>query len=127
VLPYLAPDARLFSLQWRLLRAARAFLDPMVNLGRMTSAEAKAFLMREVAVSEPFAQQEADRYAFDAPGQAVSYFYGYSKLRELRLKAELALGERFDLQRFNDLVLAQGLLPPQLLERAVLDELARAR
>jgi hypothetical protein len=127
VLSYLAPDARLFSLQWRLLRAARAFLDPMVNLGRMTSAEAKAFLMREVAVSEPFAQQEADRYAFDAPGQAVSYFYGYSKLRELRLKAELALGERFDLQRFNDLVLAQGLLPPQLLERAVLDELARAR
>lgn len=127
VLPYLPPEARLFSLQWRLVRAARAFLDPMVNLGRMTPAEAKAFLMREVAVSEPFAQQEADRYAYDDPGQAVSYFYGYSRLRELRLKAELALGERFELQCFNDLVLAQGMLPPHVLERAVLEALAQPR
>ena len=125
MLPHFPPEGQLFSLQLRLLRAARAFLDPMVNLGRMTPADAKAFLVREAAFSEPFAQQEADRYAFEAPGQAISYLYGYTRLRELRLKAELALGARFDPHRFHDLVIAQGLLPPKLLERAVMDEIAR--
>jgi uncharacterized protein (DUF885 family) len=99
----------------------------MVNLGRMTPAEAKQFLMREVTLSEPMAQQEADRYAFDAPGQAGSYLYGYSRMRELRLKAELALGAGFDQRAFHDTVIAQGLLPPRLLERAVMAELAPER
>jgi uncharacterized protein (DUF885 family) len=93
MLPYFPPEGRLFGLQLRLMRAAREFLDPMVNLGRMTPEAAKEFLMREVTLSEPLAQQEADRYAFWAPGQAVSYLYGYTRLRELRLKAEIALGE----------------------------------
>jgi hypothetical protein len=127
MIPYFPLEGQLFSLQLRLLRAARAFLDPMVNLGRMTPDEAKAFLMREVALSEPFAQQEADRYAFRMPGQAVSYFYGYTRLRELRLKAELALGPRFEQRKFHDLVIAQGLLPPKLLERAVMQEIEGMR
>ncbi len=127
MIPYFPLEGQLFSLQLRLLRAARAFLDPMVNLGRMTPDEAKAFLMREVALSEPFAQQEADRYAFRMPGQAVSYFYGYTRLRELRLKAELALGPRFEQRKFHDLVIAQGLLPPKLLEQAVMQEIERKR
>ncbi len=125
MLPYFPADGQLFALQLRLLRAARAFLDPMVNLGTMTPAGAKEFLMREVVLSEPMAQQEADRYAFVWPGQAVSYLYGYARLRELRLKAEVALGPRFDQRQFHDLVIAQGLLPPGLLERAVLEELTR--
>ena len=123
--PYFPQEGQLFSLQLRLLRAARAFLDPMVNLGRMTPAAAKEFIIREVAFSEPFAQQEADRYAFGAPGQAVSYLYGYTRLRELRLKAELALGRKFDAHKFHDAIMAQGLLPPALLERAILEDLTR--
>src|SRR6267378_3097758 len=119
MIPYFPADGQLFALQLRLLRAARAFLDPMVNLGTMTPAGAKEFLMSEVVLSEPMAQQEADRYAFVGPGQAISYLYGYARLRELRLKAELALGPRFDQRQFHDLVIAQGLLPPGLLERAV--------
>jgi len=125
MLPYFPAEGQLFSLQLRLQRAARAFLDPMINLGRMTPEAAKEYLMREVTLSEPFAQQEVDRYAFDSPGQAVSYLYGYSRLRELRLKAEIALGEKFNQQEFHDLVIAQGLLPPGLLERTVLEELTR--
>jgi uncharacterized protein (DUF885 family) len=125
MLPYFPPEGRLFGLQLRMMRAAREFLDPMVNLGRMTPEAAKEFLMHEVTLSEPLAQQEADRYAFWAPGQAVSYLYGYSRLRELRLKAEIALGEKFEQREFHDLVIAQGLLPPRQLERAVLAELTR--
>ena len=127
MLPYFPPDGQLFGLQLRLLRAARAFLDPLVNLGRMSPAEAKAFLMREVGASEPMAQQEADRYAFLWPGQAVAYLYGYTRMQQLRMKAELAAGAAFDQRSFHDLVLAQGLLPPDLLERAVMAELAPAR
>jgi uncharacterized protein (DUF885 family) len=125
MLPYFPPEGRFFGLQLRLMRAAREFLDPLVNLGRMTPQAATEFLMREVTLSEPLAQQEADRYAFWGPGQAVSYLYGYSRLRELRVKAEILLGASFKAQEFHDLVIAQGLLPPKLLERAVLAELAR--
>jgi uncharacterized protein (DUF885 family) len=125
MLPFFPLEGQLFGLQLRMQRAARAFLDPMINLGRMTPEAAKEYLMREVTLSEPFAQQEVDRYAFDSPGQAVSYLYGYSRLRELRLKAEIALGERFNQREFHDLIIAQGLLPPALLERAVLEELTR--
>ena len=81
--------------------------------------------MREVVLSEAMAQQEADRYAFRWPAQAISYLYGYSRLRELRMKAEIALREKFDPREFHDLIIAQGLLPPRLLERSVLAELAR--
>ena len=125
MLPYYPAEGQLFALQLRLMRAARAFLDPMVNLGRMTPQAAKDYLMREVTLSEAMAQQEADRYAFRAPGQAVSYLYGYSRLRELRMKAEIALGLHFEPQEFHDLIIAQGLLPPRLLESAVMAELSR--
>lgn len=125
MLPYFPPEGRLFGLQLRLMRAAREFLDPMVNLGEMTPEAAQEFLMREVTLSEPMSKQEADRYAFWSPGQAVSYLYGYTRLRELRMKAEILLGEKFDQREFHDLIIAQGLLPPKLLETAVLGELAR--
>ena len=122
ILPYMPPEAQLISLQSRMLRYARAFLDPMVNLGRMTPAEAKRFLMNEVVFSEPASQQEIDRYAFNDPGQATAYYYGYLQLRTLRTQAEIALGPKFSLKAFNDFVLAQGLLPPRQLKRALLDD-----
>ena len=104
------------------LAACIAFLG--MNELWLESDEAKAFLMREVTLSEPMAQQEADRYAFRWPGQAISYLYGYSRLRELRMKAEIALRDKFDPREFHDLIIAQGLVPPRLLERSVLTELA---
>ena len=72
--------------------------------------------------SEAMAQQEVDRYTFRAPGQATSYFCGYTRLMELRTEAERALGPTFDRQKYHDFILAQGLLPPALLKKAVLEE-----
>ena len=125
--PYLPLEAQLFTLQFRLHRAARAFLDPMVNLGQLTPGQVKDFLMKEVVLSEAMAQQEVDRYTFRAPGQATSYFYGYQRLMETRAKAELALRDKFDRKAFNDFVLSQGLLPPVLLEKAVMDDFVASR
>lgn len=119
--PLLPLDGQLIALQHRMMRAARAFLDPMVNLGQLTPEQVKQFLMREVVLSEGLAQQEVDRYTFRAPGQATSYFVGYQALMTVRQRAQLALGEGFDRQAFNDFVLAQGLLPPELLSKAVLE------
>jgi hypothetical protein len=118
---YLPLNAQLGTLQLRLAREARAFLDPMVNLGLMEPAQAQAFLVKEVALSEPMAKQEVDRYTFRAPGQATSYYYGYQRQLALRGKVELLLGERFDLLSYHDFILSQGLLPPELLERAALE------
>nr|WP_275900297.1 DUF885 family protein [Pyxidicoccus trucidator] len=59
------------------------------------------------------------------PGQATSYFYGFTRLNELRAEVEQAMGKRFDAQRFHDFVLAQGLLPPDLLRQAVFADFVR--
>jgi uncharacterized protein (DUF885 family) len=120
--PYEPVDGQLIALRDRLLRAARAFLDPMVNMGLITPDDAKAFLMREIAASPAFAKEEADRFAFRAPGQATSYYYGYHNLMTMRGEAEVALGPKFDRQKFNDFILAQGLLPPTILRQAIEQE-----
>jgi hypothetical protein len=120
-------DGQLFALQARMQRAARAFLDPSVNLGRITPEQVKSFLMTEVGLSEGMATQEMQRYTFRAPGQATSYFYGYQRLMETRQAAQLALRDKFDRMAFNDFVLAQGLVPPKLLRKAVMDEFIPAQ
>jgi uncharacterized protein (DUF885 family) len=125
--PYEPLDGQLFALQARAMRAARAFLDPMVNLGEITPDGVKTFLMRDVGLSEGMATQEMQRYIFRAPGQATSYFYGYQRLMETRQAAEVALRGRFDRQKFNDFVLAQGLVPPKLLRKAVMEEFVPAQ
>jgi uncharacterized protein (DUF885 family) len=125
--PYEPLDGQLFALQARAMRAARAFLDPMVNLGEITPDGVKTFLMRDVGLSEGMATQEMQRYTFRAPGQATSYFYGYQRLMETRQAAEVALRGKFDRQKFNDFVLAQGLVPPKLLRKAVMEEFVPAQ
>jgi uncharacterized protein (DUF885 family) len=124
---YFPPEGQLGVLQLRLLRAARAFLDPMLNLGMIEPEAAQRLLMREVGLSEPMAKQEVDRYTFNAPGQATAYFYGYQKLEATRARAEIALGERFDVLSFHDFILNQGLLPLSLLDKAVMDEYVPSR
>ncbi|MDQ6666065.1 MAG: DUF885 domain-containing protein [Acidobacteriota bacterium] len=122
MLPYMPDEGKLISLQLRLLRAARAFLDPELQQGKVTPAQALHLLQKDVVCSEAFATEEVDRYTFRAPGQAVSYFDGYTRLREIRSDAEKALGEKFNAQRFHDFILSQGLLPAALLRKAVMQD-----
>jgi hypothetical protein len=124
---YLPPEGQLGALQMRMMREARAFLDPMLNLGMIEPDAAKRFLMEEVMLSEPMAKQEVDRYTFQAPGQATAYFYGYSRLNAMRTRLELALAGKFDEHRYHDFIVAQGPLPFDLLEQSVNEEFLRAR
>ena len=122
--PYMPAEGQLICLQHRLLRAARAFLDPELQAGKITPAEAKKLLMDEGVFSDAMATQEVDRYTLRAPGQATSYFYGYTRLLELRKDTEKKLGDRFSAQQFHDFILTQGLLPPALLRDAVMEHFA---
>lgn len=122
MLPYLPVEGRLMARQFQLLRAARAFLDPELQSGLIGTNEAKRVLVEDVVISEAFASEEIDRYTFFLPGQAVSYFYGFTRLVKLRERIEREGTERFTLRRFHDFILAQGLVPPDLLEEAVATE-----
>ena len=117
--PYMPPEGQLISLQFRLLRAMRAFLDPELQAGKIQPADAMKTLTTEGVFSVPFANQEVERYTFRAPGQANSYFYGYTKLLDLRRTTESTLGTKFDGLQFHDFILSQGLLPSDLMRKAV--------
>jgi hypothetical protein len=125
--PYEPLDGQLIALQHRLMRSARAFLDPMVNLGLITRERGLEILTQDVCISEGMANQELDRYTFRAPGQACAYFYGYTRLMELRTATEITLGKKFDRQAFNDFVIGEGLLPPELLAQAVREKFIPAQ
>ena len=121
-LPYMPDDAKLVSLDYRLLRATRAFLDPELQQGKITPEQAMQVLEKDVVCSPALATEEVERYTFRSPGQAPSYFDGYTRLLEIRQSAEKALGAKFNVQRFHDFILSQGLLPPNLLRKAVMEK-----
>jgi uncharacterized protein (DUF885 family) len=125
--PYMPLEGQLISLDYRLLRAARAFLDPELQSGKMQPADAFRVLEQDVVQSHAFAQQEVERYTYRAPGQANSYFYGYTKLIALRKDVEAALGAKFNQKKFHDFILAQGLLPPDLMRQAVMEDFVKAQ
>ena len=120
--PYEPVDGQLLTLQLRLLRDARAFLDSELQAGKVTPEQADKVLENDVVLSHAFATEEVERFTFRSPGQANSYFYGYTKLLQLRKDTEAALGPKFDQKKFHDFLLAQGLLPPDLMRKAVMEE-----
>ena len=120
--PHMPLEGQLVSLDYRLMRAARAFLDPELQSGKIQPEEAFRVLEQDVVQSHAFAQEEVERYTYRAPGQANSYFYGYTKLIALRKETEATLGPKFNQKKFHDFILAQGLLPPDLMRKAVLED-----
>ena len=127
VRPYMPLEGQLVSLDYRLLRAARAFLDPELQSGKIQPQDAYRVLEQDVVQSHAFAQEEVERYTYRAPGQANSYFYGYTKLIALRKDVEAALGPKFDQKKYHDFLLAQGLLPPDLMRKAVMENFVKTQ
>jgi uncharacterized protein (DUF885 family) len=120
--PYEPADGQLMTLQLRLLRDARAFLDPELQSGKVTPEDAYKVLENDVVLSHAFAREEVERFTYRSPGQANSYFYGYTKLLQLRKDTEAALGPKFNARKFHNFLLAQGLLPPDLMRKAVMED-----
>jgi uncharacterized protein (DUF885 family) len=103
-----------------LFRAVRLVVDTGIHHKRWTREEAIQYMLENTGMAESDVTAEIERYIV-MPGQATAYKVGMMKILELRQKAMNALGERFDIREFHDVVLKNGAVPLDILERLVND------
>ena len=111
---YRTPYTRFGRLTYEMWRACRLVVDTGIHWKGWTRDHALAFLASNTALSLHEVATETDRY-IAWPGQALAYKLGELKFRELRKEAEKALGTRFDLRAFHDVVLRHGTVPLAVL------------
>ena len=119
---YKTPLERAGYLQSFLFRAARLVVDTGIHTQKWSREKATQYLVDTTGFAEPRSQREVERYCTQA-GQACSYKVGHMAWTRARAKAEKALGARFDLKRFHE-VLKDGAMPLTILERRI-DERTR--
>jgi uncharacterized protein (DUF885 family) len=115
---YQDPYARFGHLQWQAFRAARLVVDTGIHALGWPRQRAIDFMVERTGVRRSFVESEVDRYTSN-PGQALSYMIGKLQFDALRDRAKQRLGPRFDLRRFHNAVLDQGMLPLDVLERVL--------
>ncbi len=115
---YNDPYAEFGRLSGEIWRAVRLVVDTGIHAMEWTQEQAVAYALENSARPEPSVRSEIRRY-FNNPGQATAYKIGMLKIQEFRAKAELALGDDFDVRAFHDTVLGSGQLPMDLLETEV--------
>jgi uncharacterized protein (DUF885 family) len=105
-------------LSYEMWRACRLVVDTGIHSKGWSKDRAVAFMTDNSALTAANIDAEVNRY-ISWPGQALAYKIGELKIRALRTRAEEALGDRFDLRAFHDVVLGQGAVPLDLLERRI--------
>lgn len=115
---YQDPYSDFGRLAMELWRACRLVVDTGIHSKRWTREEAIDYLVANTPNSRGDATKAIERY-IAMPGQATSYMIGKLKILELREKAREALGDKFDIRQFHDVVLMDGAVPLSLLERKV--------
>jgi uncharacterized protein (DUF885 family) len=99
--------------------SARLVVDTGMNALGWSRARAIEYMKENTLESDAQIGTETLRYSCDIPGQALAYKMGAAKIRELRARAERALGTSFDIRRFHDVVLGSGPMPMAALERHI--------
>ena len=115
---YQTPEARFGMLSLQMWRAIRMVVDTGMHAKRWTREQAIDYFRANSPVSERDIVKEIDRY-LNNPGQATSYMVGQLHIAGLRKKAEDALGDRFDLRAFHEVVLGNGSVPLEVLTEQV--------
>jgi uncharacterized protein (DUF885 family) len=123
---YTEPYSDFGRLTYEMWRACRLVVDTGLHAKGWTREQAMDYLASRTALSLHEVRTETDRY-ISWPGQALSYKIGELKIRELRRRAEQALGARFDIRDFHDAVLLGGSVPLPVLEQVVERYIAEAR
>lgn len=123
---YQDPYSDLGRLSLELWRAARLVVDTGIHAKRWSREQAIAYFQGNTLLSDRDITKEVNRYISN-PGQATSYKIGQLKILALRDKARTALGPRFDLKAFHEIILANGALPLGVLEEQVDAWIARAK
>ncbi|XP_056004539.1 uncharacterized protein LOC125659545 isoform X2 [Ostrea edulis] len=101
-----------------IFRACRLVVDTGLHYFNWTKEQAVEYMLNYTAYSEAFIRTEVDRY-LTLPGQACAYKIGELKIMELRMKAQEELGSKFDIKDFHSVVLKDGALPLNILEKNV--------
>ena len=99
-------------------RAIRLVVDTGLHAKGWSREQAIQYSLENESESEVKITSEIERYMAN-PGQALSYKIGQLKIRELRSKAEITLGDNFDVKAFHRVVLESGCIPLALLEEKV--------
>jgi uncharacterized protein (DUF885 family) len=115
---YRDPFERFGRLSYEMWRACRLVVDTGIHWKGWTIEEARACFRDNSALAPHNIETELQRY-IGWPGQALAYKIGELKLKELREESRQALGERFDVREFHDIVLLGGPLPLALLEERI--------
>jgi uncharacterized protein (DUF885 family) len=101
-----------------MLRAVRLVVDTGMHAKGWTREQSIQYMRETLGYPESIARSETERY-MAWPGQALGYKIGSLKIQELRRRAESALGPKFSLPKFHEIVLGEGTLPLALLEKKV--------
>ncbi len=123
---YTDPYSNFGRLTYAMWRACRLVVDTGLHTKGWTRQQAIDYLAKNTALSVHECTTETDRY-ISWPGQALSYKMGELKIRELRARAEKALGPKFDVRRFHDVVIGSGSVPMPVLEQLIDAFIARER
>jgi uncharacterized protein (DUF885 family) len=115
---YQSPYSNFGRLSMEMWRACRLVVDTGVHYFDWPRERAIAFMQENSAESNHNIEAEVDRY-IGWPGQALAYKTGELKIRELRARAEAALGDEFDIRAFHDAVLGGGAVPLDVLEATI--------
>ena len=105
-------------LSYEMWRATRLVVDTGLHSKGWSKDQAVAFMKDNTALTDANIDAEVNRYISN-PGQALAYKLGELKIRDLRSRAEKALGAKFDLRRFHDTVLGQGAVPLDVLDAQI--------
>ncbi|MFB2641535.1 DUF885 family protein [Shewanella bicestrii] len=112
------PFDNIGRLQAELFRAVRLVVDTGIHHSRWTREQAIDYMKQNTGMSDRDVTAEIERYIV-MPGQATAYKVGMMKILELREKVKQALGDKFDLRDFHDVVLKNGAVPLDILEKLV--------
>ncbi|WP_286760385.1 DUF885 domain-containing protein [Salegentibacter sp. UBA1130] len=123
---YTTPYEMFGKLTYEQWRACRLVIDTGIHAMGWSREEAVEYFEKNTALSMHNINTEVDRY-ISWPGQAVSYKIGEIKIRELRKKAEEALGSDFDIRAFHEVILEQGVVTLPILEERVKQYIEEAK